>query len=57
MRSVFIEGQEVTVRPLATSASASIQPAWQIAASGFPALKMSRVKATILGSMRSLSGE
>ena len=43
--------------PRTMSASASIHPAWQMAATGLSAWCMSRVRATIPGLVRILSGE
>src|SRR5690606_14045744 len=56
-RSVRMEWYEVTVRPRSTSASASTQPAWQIAATGLPASCIALVSSTRLVSVRTLSGE
>ncbi len=56
-RSVRSDGHDVTVRPSATSASISIQGAWQIAATSLPWSKNARVNATMGRLVRSLSGE
>ncbi len=55
-RSVRIEGQLVTRRPSSTSASASSQGPWQIAAIGLPSSKNSLTISTARSFMRSLSG-
>lgn len=45
-------GHEVSTRPRTTSASTSVQAAWQIAATGRPRSKKSRTKATALRFIR-----
>jgi hypothetical protein len=57
MRSVLIDGHDVSVLPAAMFASASIHPAWQIAATGFSASKILRVRSTMPSLVRILSGE
>ena len=54
--SVCRLGKEVTLRPSTTSASISIQGAWQIAPIGLPAAKNSRRNRTVSSSVRRLSG-
>jgi hypothetical protein len=54
--SVRMLGHEVRVRPLTTSASTSVQGPWQMAATGLPASKNDRTKATASLSLRRKSG-
>jgi len=55
-RSVCSDGHDVRVRPLTTSASISVQGAWQIAATGLACSKNERTKATASSSVRRKSG-
>src|ERR1700744_2136204 len=56
MRSVWMDGHEVTVFPFTTPASTSIHGPWQMAATGLPDSTNLRTKSTAGFSMRSLSG-
>ena len=49
-------GQDVSVRPLTTSASTSVQAPWQIEATGLPASKNERTNWTASLSARRASG-
>ncbi len=57
MRSVLIDGQDVTVFPSSASASTSIQGPWHTAATVLPAVNMVRTSLTMSRLVRSLSGE
>ena len=52
-RSVFSDGHDMTVRSRTTPASISGHSPWQIAATGLPASKNERTKATAFGCIRS----
>src|SRR6201996_9859247 len=56
IRSVWIDGHEVTVFPFTTPASINIQGPWQMAATGLPDATKLRTKSTAGFSIRSLSG-
>ena len=52
MRSAFSDGHDVTVRPFITPASINGHRPWQIAATGLPVSKNSRMNDTALGMIR-----
>ena len=56
MTSSLMIGTQVTRRPLAIPAEASIQPAWQIAATRLPWSCTLRTRFTIAGVRRKFSG-